>query len=98
MNNAPGLSLIMGPMGELVKNAELGRKVAAEGFNGPALDPFSPRAACRVTGCPGVCCGWCGGTGCGGWQCCHVGNCVLQMMWRVSVGRPVMDRLERCMR
>jgi hypothetical protein len=27
-------------MGELVKNAELGHKVAAEGFDGPALDPF----------------------------------------------------------
>ncbi len=40
MNKAPGLPLIIGPMGELVKNAELGREVAAEGFNGPALDPF----------------------------------------------------------
>jgi hypothetical protein len=41
MNKAPGLPLTMGPMGELVKNDELGRKVAAEGFNGPALDPFT---------------------------------------------------------
>ena len=40
MNEAPGLPSTIGIMGELVKNAELGRKVAAEGFNGPALDPF----------------------------------------------------------
>ncbi len=40
MNKAPGLPLIMGPIGELVKNAELGCEVAAEGFNGPALDTF----------------------------------------------------------
>ncbi len=41
MNEAPGLPLTMGPMGELVKNDELGCKVAAEGFNGPDLDPFT---------------------------------------------------------
>jgi hypothetical protein len=40
MNEAPGLPLTIGLMGELVKNAELGREVAAEGFKGPALDPF----------------------------------------------------------
>ena len=40
MNEAPGLPLTIGLMGELVKNAELGCKVAAEGFNGPTLDPF----------------------------------------------------------
>jgi hypothetical protein len=40
VNKAPGLPLIMGPTGELVENAELGHEVAAEGFNGPALDPF----------------------------------------------------------
>ncbi len=40
MNEAPGLPLKIGLMGELVKNAKLGRKVAAEGFEGPALDPF----------------------------------------------------------
>ncbi len=39
MNKAPGLSLTVGLMGELVKNNELGCKVAAEGFKGPALDP-----------------------------------------------------------
>ena len=39
MNKAPGLPLSIGLMGELVKNNELGRKVAAEGFNGPGLDP-----------------------------------------------------------
>ncbi len=41
MNKALGLPLTMGPMGELVENNELGCKVAAEGFEGPALDPFT---------------------------------------------------------
>ncbi len=40
MKEAPGLLLTIGLMGELVENAELGHKVAAEGFEGPALDPF----------------------------------------------------------
>jgi hypothetical protein len=40
VNKAPGLPLTIGLMGELVKNAELECKVAAEGFDGPALDPF----------------------------------------------------------
>ena len=39
MNKAPGLPLTIGLMGELVKNNEMGCKVAAEGFEGPALDP-----------------------------------------------------------
>ncbi len=40
MNKAPGLPLTVGlVMGELVKNNELGRKVAAEEFEGPAFDP-----------------------------------------------------------
>ncbi len=39
MNKAPGLPLNIGLIGELVKNNELGREVAAEGFKGPALDP-----------------------------------------------------------
>jgi hypothetical protein len=39
MNEAPGLPLTVGLMGELVENKELGRKVAAEGFEGPGLDP-----------------------------------------------------------
>ncbi len=40
MNKALGLLLTIGLMGELVKeNNGLGRKVAAEGFEGPALDP-----------------------------------------------------------
>jgi hypothetical protein len=38
MNEAPGLLLTVGLMGELVKNNKMGRKVAAEGFEGPALD------------------------------------------------------------
>jgi hypothetical protein len=40
MNKAPDLPLTIGIMEELVKNAELGHKVAAEGFKEPALDPF----------------------------------------------------------
>jgi hypothetical protein len=39
MNEAPGLLLTVGLMGELVENKELGCKVAAEGFEGPGLDP-----------------------------------------------------------
>ena len=39
MNEALGLPLTIGLMGELVKNKELGHEVAAEGFKGPALDP-----------------------------------------------------------
>ncbi len=39
MNEAPGLLLTVGLMGELVKNNKMGCKVAAEGFEGPALDP-----------------------------------------------------------
>jgi hypothetical protein len=39
VNKAPGLPLTVGLMGELVKNNELGGKVAAKGFEGPALDP-----------------------------------------------------------
>ncbi len=41
MNEAPDLPLTVGLMGELVENNELGCKVAAEGFKGPALDPFT---------------------------------------------------------
>jgi hypothetical protein len=39
VNEAPDLPLTIGLMGELVENKELGRKVAGEGFKGPALDP-----------------------------------------------------------
>ncbi len=39
MNKAPGLPLAVGLMGQLAKNKELGCKVVAEGFEGPALDP-----------------------------------------------------------
>jgi hypothetical protein len=40
VNKASGLPLTIDLMGELVKNKEVGRKVAAgEGFEGPALDP-----------------------------------------------------------
>jgi hypothetical protein len=39
VNEAPGLPLTIGLMGELVENNEMGHVVAAEGFKGPALDP-----------------------------------------------------------
>ncbi len=39
VNESPGLPLIVNHMGELVKNNVLGHKVAAEGFEGPGLDP-----------------------------------------------------------
>jgi hypothetical protein len=39
VNEAPGLPLMVGLMGELIKNNGLGHEVAAEGFEGPALDP-----------------------------------------------------------
>jgi hypothetical protein len=39
VNEAPGLPLNVGLMGELVENKEVGHEVAAEGFKGPALDP-----------------------------------------------------------
>jgi hypothetical protein len=41
MNQALGLLLTVGLMGELVKNNELEGEVAAERFKGPALDPFT---------------------------------------------------------
>ncbi len=40
-DKAPGLLLTMGLSRELVQNAELGCEVAASGFNGPVLDPFT---------------------------------------------------------
>ncbi len=39
VNKALGLLLTVGPMGELVKNKDVGCKVAAEEFKGSALDP-----------------------------------------------------------
>ncbi len=39
VNKALGLQLTIDLMGELVKNKEVGRLVAAEGFEEPALDP-----------------------------------------------------------
>jgi hypothetical protein len=39
INEAPGLPLIIDRMGELVEDNGLGCKVAAEGFEGPDLDP-----------------------------------------------------------
>jgi hypothetical protein len=43
VNKAPGLLLTIGLMGELVENNKMGREVAAEGFEGPALDPSTKR-------------------------------------------------------
>jgi hypothetical protein len=39
VNEAPSLPLTVGPMGELIKNKDVGREVTAEGFEGPDLDP-----------------------------------------------------------
>ena len=39
VNKAPGLPLTIDLMGELVENKEVGHLVAAEGFEGPALNP-----------------------------------------------------------
>jgi hypothetical protein len=41
MNKALGLPLTAALMGKLVENNELRCEVAAEGFEGPALDPFT---------------------------------------------------------
>ncbi len=43
VNKALGLPLTVDLMGELVKNKEVGRLVAAEGLEGPALDPSAKR-------------------------------------------------------
>jgi hypothetical protein len=55
VNEAPDLPLTVGLMGELVKNNELGREVAAEGFGllwTPLLEGGMPSN--RV---PDICCG-----------------------------------------
>jgi hypothetical protein len=39
MNEALGLPLTVGLMEELIENKELGREVAGEVLEGPALDP-----------------------------------------------------------
>jgi hypothetical protein len=39
VNKAPGLLLTVSLIEELVENKELGHEVAAEGFEGPGLDP-----------------------------------------------------------
>ncbi len=54
MNKAPGLPLTIGLMGELIKNKEVGRVVAAEGFNGPALAHL-PRGVMPSNGFPDIC-------------------------------------------
>jgi hypothetical protein len=41
VNEAPGLPLTVGPMGELVKYKDVGHLVAAEEFEGPALEPLA---------------------------------------------------------
>jgi hypothetical protein len=59
MNEAPGLPLTVGLMGELVKNNKLGHKVADEGFRGPALDPFTKGQDAKKQGSQ-FCCGFMG--------------------------------------
>jgi hypothetical protein len=39
INEAPGLPLIVNRMRELVEDNGLGHEMAAEGFEGPGLDP-----------------------------------------------------------
>jgi hypothetical protein len=56
VNKAPGLPLTIGLMGELVKNNRLGRKVVAEGFEGPALDPSTKGQNAKELGSQ-FCCG-----------------------------------------
>jgi hypothetical protein len=56
VNEAPGLPLTIGLMGELVKNNGLGCKVAAEGFEGPALDPSTEGQDAEYQGSQ-FCCG-----------------------------------------
>jgi hypothetical protein len=55
VNKAPGLPLTVGLMGLLVKNNELGREVAAQGFKGPALNP-STKGGMLSNRVPSICC------------------------------------------
>jgi hypothetical protein len=55
VKEAPGHPLTISLMGELVKNKEVGREVAAEGFKGHALDP-SAEGVMLSNGFPGICC------------------------------------------
>ena len=43
VNEALGLPIIVNHMGELVEDNGLGLEVAAEGFEGPGLDPSNER-------------------------------------------------------
>jgi hypothetical protein len=56
VNEAPGLPSTVGLMAELAKNKELGCEVAAEGFEGPALDP-STKGRMLSNGVPSFYCG-----------------------------------------
>jgi hypothetical protein len=55
VNEALGLPLTVGLMGELIENKEVGCKVAAEGFGGPDLDP-SAKGGMPSNRFPGICC------------------------------------------
>jgi hypothetical protein len=94
VNKELGLPLTIGLMGELVDNNELGRKVADEGFEGPALDPFT-RAKWQVTGFPVFVAGSVGGIAVEVGNAAMLGKWMLQMMWRVSVVKPVTGSLKR---
>ncbi len=50
MNEAPGLPLTIGLMGEHVKNNELGQEVVAKVFKVPALDPFTEGQNAKLQG------------------------------------------------
>jgi hypothetical protein len=72
VNEAPGLPLNIGLMRELVKNTKLGRKVAAEGFKGPAWTLLL-RGRMPSSRVPSFAAGSIGRGGCRGWQCSCVG-------------------------
>ncbi len=94
MNEALNLPLTIVLMGELVKNNELGREVAAEGLEWPALDS-STEGGMRCNRIPVF------AAGSVREMAIEVGNAAVLrdwmrwMMWRVSVGKPVMGSLER---
>jgi hypothetical protein len=56
VNEALGLPLTIGLMGELVENKEVGCQVAADGFKG-LLWTHLLRGVMPSNGFPGICCG-----------------------------------------
>ncbi len=94
MNKALGLLLTRSQIGELVKNNELGHRVVAEEFEGPAWTPL-PKGGMPSNRVPSFVAGSMGGMAVEVGNAAMLGNWMLQMMWRVSVEKPVTDSLER---